>query len=318
MIIIKSNKINKIILILSVLVISVTAISFVSSCVNTGGSNSDAVASEDSFSKSEIIEEISSVSSLSPEPESVVESGRNFDANVSGIPVVLYHHILTQDEKNKSAYKNNEITTALEEFDSQMKILFENGYKTITSDTLLKYINGEIRVPKKSILITFDDGYKSTTHHAAPVLRKYGFTAINFMFTQDIDIAPTQEFIFNSPVWQYINREEMNANSDVYEYACHMNDPEVHNNIKTSSMTIIEDDIKKSLQTMPTELFAYPLGFYNNNFINVLKQNNFKMSFTTERGYAKTGVNPYLIPRFTILHNTSDNVFLRLIETGVR
>lgn len=85
--------------------------------------------------------------------------------------VLLYHHVDPHDA----------ITP--EVFDWQMEYLQRHKYHVISLSELLQSIKGMRKIPKKSIVITFDDGFLNTWVYAYPILKKHGFKATLFMVT---------------------------------------------------------------------------------------------------------------------------------------
>jgi peptidoglycan/xylan/chitin deacetylase (PgdA/CDA1 family) len=85
--------------------------------------------------------------------------------------VLLYHHVDPND-----AIKP-------EVFDWQMKYLQQHGYSVISLGELVQGMKGEWDLPRKSIVITFDDGFLNTWVYAYPILKKYRFKATLFMIT---------------------------------------------------------------------------------------------------------------------------------------
>lgn len=94
--------------------------------------------------------------------------------NAAGIPVLVYHGIVkTPDRFNMTA----------DQFFDQMSALKQAGYKTITPDQFIAFIKNGEPVPKKSFLLTFDDGRKDSYYGADPILRFFGFQAVMFVAT---------------------------------------------------------------------------------------------------------------------------------------
>ena len=100
-----------------------------------------------------------------------------------GIPILMYHHILTPTEKANSPFANANTTVTTIEFNGQMQYLKDQGYTTISLLDLESYLNKSKNLPGKSIVITFDDGLISTREYAYPVLKKHGFVAEQFIIT---------------------------------------------------------------------------------------------------------------------------------------
>ena len=95
------------------------------------------------------------------------------------IPILAYHSI---------AYvKGNSIHLPVDKFNEQMKYLKDNGYHTITLADLYKYRMRQVIIPEKSVILTFDDGYKNNYTAMFPVLKKYNFKATIFVITSHID-----------------------------------------------------------------------------------------------------------------------------------
>ena len=71
-------------------------------------------------------------------------------------------------------------------FKQQISWLSQKGYKSISLKQLGSFIQGRNTLPKKPVIITFDDGYQSVWDNAKPVLEQAGFTATVFLVPQAI------------------------------------------------------------------------------------------------------------------------------------
>ncbi len=93
------------------------------------------------------------------------------------IPVLMYHHLAPAETYQGTGNYANGAIVSIENFEAQMRYLYENGYQSIfTSELLEHFISGE-SLPDKTVCITFDDGYESNYFYALPILEKYGFCA---------------------------------------------------------------------------------------------------------------------------------------------
>jgi peptidoglycan/xylan/chitin deacetylase (PgdA/CDA1 family) len=68
-----------------------------------------------------------------------------------------------------------------EAFDEQLAELKRRNYQSITLEQWIAYKEKRGGLPRRPIIITFDDGYRSTYHTAWPILRRYGFSATVFL-----------------------------------------------------------------------------------------------------------------------------------------
>ncbi|MBZ0268627.1 polysaccharide deacetylase family protein [bacterium] len=112
-----------------------------------------------------------------------------------GIPVLCYHYfrpgvtparfvrVLGAVLLNMPSVPANDFwTNTVPEFERQMRWLHDNGYRTITMDELVDWMDGGPH-PGKAVVLTFDDGDRSVLDHAVPVLRRYGFQGTLFLLT---------------------------------------------------------------------------------------------------------------------------------------
>jgi peptidoglycan/xylan/chitin deacetylase (PgdA/CDA1 family) len=89
-------------------------------------------------------------------------------------------------------------------FEDQMATLKRKGYVTITLKELYEYVTGRTRLPRKAIVITFDDGYLDNWVFAFPTLKRHGMKGTVFVSTDFIDrrdeIRPNLEDVWKGRV----------------------------------------------------------------------------------------------------------------------
>lgn len=88
------------------------------------------------------------------------------------IPILLYHH-LNEEGDDGSAI-------SVDGFRQQMELLKTEGYHPISFEALMDFAENGAALPKKPVIITFDDGYYSNYQYAFPILKEYGFPATIF------------------------------------------------------------------------------------------------------------------------------------------
>ncbi|HSN47464.1 MAG TPA: polysaccharide deacetylase family protein, partial [Flavobacterium sp.] len=101
------------------------------------------------------------------------------------VPVLCYHrirNILPSDGKNMKSYS---VTPA--NFAQQMKALHDNGFQTILPGQLYEYMVNNRSLPKKPVMITFDDTREEHYRLGATEMRKYGFKGVFFIMTISIN-----------------------------------------------------------------------------------------------------------------------------------
>ena len=126
--------------------------------------------------------------------ERIVQSGIDFISRVvypmarlwgkSKVRILLYHRVCNLPSTEDSMHYLN-VPPAT--FDQHMAFLSQNGFNVITLEQFLDYEDKNKRLPSKTVIITFDDGYRDNYLNAFPILQKYNFRATFFIVTDYID-----------------------------------------------------------------------------------------------------------------------------------
>jgi peptidoglycan/xylan/chitin deacetylase (PgdA/CDA1 family) len=91
------------------------------------------------------------------------------------VPVLTYHDIGPQAK--------GRLVIGAKSFAEQMRYLKDNRYRVITLAELFEFLQLKRQLPRRAVVLTFDDGYRSFLTHAYPVLKEFGFTATLFVYT---------------------------------------------------------------------------------------------------------------------------------------
>jgi peptidoglycan/xylan/chitin deacetylase (PgdA/CDA1 family) len=94
------------------------------------------------------------------------------------VPILMYHEVSPRPDPRFRRY-----TVTVRQFTRQMRLLAALGYHAIDMDALVRARLGQGSLPKRSVLITFDDGFQGCVEHAVPVLRRHQFTAVFYLVT---------------------------------------------------------------------------------------------------------------------------------------
>ncbi|WP_172369633.1 polysaccharide deacetylase family protein [Sporosarcina jiandibaonis] len=247
------------------------------------------------------------------------------EKQAASVPVLTYHRILKESTISKQHYIDGEINPMIvtkEELEKHLKYLKENDFVTLTLAELYLFLLGEIDIPDKSVLLTFDDGYKDNFVEAYPLLKKYDFTAVNFVITGKVTkrVQP-----FKPKEVQYFSIKELSNACDVFDYQSHTyNYHRRENSVQNIEVSYLNSrtddevtkDIQKSIHNLNGEnlAFAYPYGEYSPSTIKIVKDLGFKMAFTTEDRAASPDDHLYELPRFNILAATSFETFMEYVS----
>ena len=94
----------------------------------------------------------------------------------TSVPILLYHEVSPRPHPALRRY-----TVTVREFSRQMRWLAAFGYRPIDLDTLVRARMDQGSLPRRPVVITFDDGLQGCADHALPVLRAHGFTAVFYL-----------------------------------------------------------------------------------------------------------------------------------------
>lgn len=226
------------------------------------------------------------------------------------VPVLMYHHILPQEEI-KGLFADNNIVVSLEQFQSDMQTLKNNGYQTISLRQLNDFVRNGAEVPPKSVVVTFDDGYLSNKIYAMPVLQKLNYTAAIFTLTGWMEEKPQP---FDSEKLQYLSWEEIRQMGHTFQFASHTDN--LHSlswngtgKLLTESSLAKTEDLRRSLRKLHgTTYFSYPYGHYSEEVQQILEQQGIELAFTVNPVSVCAGDNPLELGRWDMYQYTIEEV----------
>jgi peptidoglycan/xylan/chitin deacetylase (PgdA/CDA1 family) len=99
------------------------------------------------------------------------------EGNPHRIKVLMYHRVVNAVN---ISYAYPTVCISTQEFHNQMSMLERWGFTTITFQDYNLFLKGEINLPKKPIILTFDDAYLDFHENAFPILDEFGMRAVIF------------------------------------------------------------------------------------------------------------------------------------------
>jgi peptidoglycan/xylan/chitin deacetylase (PgdA/CDA1 family) len=127
------------------------------------------------------------VTALAIAPRQATATGKHWDGvpRTTHVPILMYHYIDTPPA-DADRYLLD-LTVTRKNFEQQVKWLKDQGYQSVTPDDLISALWEGKALPKKPVMLTFDDGYANAWYNAFPVLRKAGFSGTFFVVTDWLD-----------------------------------------------------------------------------------------------------------------------------------
>jgi len=235
----------------------------------------------------------------------------------NGVPVIIYHEIV--DSAREKPLGKTVITLA--KFEEQMRYLAEHGFTTLSMRELADYMQGRKEVPEKSVVITFDDGWRSQLK-AFAILEHYGMKASFYVITGE----GYGDVYFSA---EDLKKIDANPNWEVESHTMtHPWDP--HSNLLTwlkgRPKGKTKEDVRRELVDSKARLeqllgrkitmLAWPCGRYNKTLIRMAQDAGYDVLLTTFQRPNCKGADILKICRFFISGNYSLDVFKAIVEKG--
>lgn len=211
------------------------------------------------------------------------------------VPILCYHGVLDNPWGISSLF------VRVNEFETQMKYLSENGYTPLFASEISAAKNYE-----KPVIITFDDGYLDVYTNAFPILKKYNMKANVYMISGWI----------NGDVYMSTDMTKEMSASSLIEIGSHTVD---HKSLAYLTNEQIEQELKQSKEDLENMLntkikvLAYPKGSYDNRVINSAKK-YYDYALSTNNGMENPEyLNKYTLNRIYVYRGTNLTEFKKLL-----
>lgn len=205
------------------------------------------------------------------------------------VPVLSYHNFSPDRSTNR-------MTVTRTAFEGQMKLLKDGGYRVISLNQFVDFLNFKTQIPRKSVVITIDDGWRSAYEIAMPILKRYGYPATLFVYTGLI-VGSSKTLS-----WDLV-REMAESGIDIQGHTIThrvLTSPNPKESFK-EYVGAVDREIVESARIIKARVgkdihyLAYPDGETNHLVISLLKKDGYQGAFTVKRGG-----NPFFIHNYRI------------------
>lgn len=209
------------------------------------------------------------------------------------VPILMYHYVRNVDPaKDPLGFS---LSVSEDQFEYQMLAFLRSGYNFITPT---QFLNGEIN--NRSIMLTFDDGYKDFYENAFPILKRYRIKATVFVVSDFME-NPGQEYMTAQQIKEIQKFGiEIGSHSVSHPNLTNANSEELEKQLRFSKQKIEE------LVGQQVISFAYPSGQYNDQVVAATKDAGYKFAVTTDNGLGSLRDNLFTQKRIRI--SGSDNL----------
>ena len=220
-----------------------------------------------------------------------------------GVWVLCYHRITDKPAR----YTNLQPA----EFEKQMEYLHKHNFNIVPLKTIVDAMQYGTELPKNTVALTFDDGYKDNYTVAYPLLKKYSFPATLFIYPNYISNGGA------ALTWEDLKKMAVDPLISIQSHTY------THSDLGKVSRRAGADaklkheliDSKNTLEQklgIKTDTLAYPYGVFNPKVLQQTKAAGYRSAFTIgTRPIPFVGEKPtdmWTVPR--IMVNRGDSLVL--------
>jgi len=221
------------------------------------------------------------------------------------VPVLCYHHF---DEDCHSS-----LCTPISLFEEHMRYLKEEGYRVIPMRELLGFVNYENALPQRAVVLTIDDGYRSAYDIAYPILKKHGFTATLFIYTDFVESSASAltwdhlramkegGFEVGSHTLSHCDLTKRREGEDMDAYLAR-----IVRELRISKQ-IIDEQLNQD-----TMYLAFPYGEQNQRVLKLCEEVGYKLGFSVRKGGNPFFSDPLTLRRNQVLRKDMQSFTSRL------
>lgn len=210
------------------------------------------------------------------------------------IPVLCYHQNFDAPAGEFAGY--NVPPDALE---AQLAFLKTNGYASVSLAEFQRALTGDRRgLPERPVLLTFDDGLLSNYTVVRPLLQRYGFRAVLFLYPAVLH-GRSKHYMNEDQVRELLRSGlvELGAHGVYHDYLPRLKDGELERRL-TSSKEILERKFGVRISA-----FAYPFGVYDRRVMAAVRRAGFSTAFTINTGVVEAGDDPLALNRYMVVRS---------------
>jgi len=206
-------------------------------------------------------------------------------------------------------------------FREQLDSLRRAGYRYICADELLAYLEGRGRLPRRALLLTFDDCYLDLLEDVLPELLRRGIPAVAFAISGqlggdnhwDQQLGGTALRLLDTGGLAALAHAgvEIGAHSRSHRRLTQVGGADLPGETAGAA-----EDLRRAGLPAP-RLFAYPFGDRSAQVQEAVACAGYRAAFTVSPGRVHRGSDPFAIPRVDIRrHHRGWRLRLRVALAG--
>ncbi|GBF35523.1 polysaccharide deacetylase [Desulfocucumis palustris] len=226
------------------------------------------------------------------------------------VPVLMYHKV--NPDPFVGGYG---LRVTPRSFDRQLRFLKKKGFHSISLVDLAEYFKRGRPLPKKPVVITFDDGYLDNYTYAFPILKKYGMTATVFVVADtigginDFDYRAGRQPLNHMAGWKELREMSSGGITIGSHTLSHPHLAEVDPDRARKEIARSKIKLEKGLGKK-VDVFCYPYGNYNQRVVDMVRESGYLAAVTTKQGLARESDGIYTLRRIRVRGDYTQGRFI--------
>jgi peptidoglycan/xylan/chitin deacetylase (PgdA/CDA1 family) len=218
------------------------------------------------------------------------------------VPILCYHNIGPQ--------ARGRLLMSASAFEEQMRYLRREGYRVITLRQFLDFASLKRQLPRKTVVLTFDDGWKSFKEYAHPILKELDFPATLFIYTDFIGTRTSLSWAELKELAQ--EGFDIQAHSKTHEDMRRKpTESEEEYSRRMQSELVQPLSIFQQRVGQPARILAYPYGSHDEGVLKRVREAGYIAAFDVRRQGNAAFTPPLTIHRAQIYSEMSLDDFIR-------
>jgi peptidoglycan/xylan/chitin deacetylase (PgdA/CDA1 family) len=219
-------------------------------------------------------------------------------APLADVPILAYHVIADP----QPGAPNPGLYVSPATFRAQIGWLALHGYHGVTLDALYRYWRtaGWLALPRRPIVLSFDDGYPQDVQVVLPALRARGWPAV--LNLQIGNLAPARVRQLLAAGW------EIDAHTVTHPDLTLVGAAQLRREVAGSRRWI------QAVFGAPANFFCYPYGRYNARVVSAVRRAGYVGAVTETPGDASPASGMYRLHRIEVLRGDGVRGLVRKLE----
>jgi peptidoglycan/xylan/chitin deacetylase (PgdA/CDA1 family) len=197
------------------------------------------------------------------------------------VPILMYHVLATPGP----AVPFRELYVSPSTFAAQVRALARAGYRAVTLERVFAAWHGRAKLPRRPIVLSFDDGYPPDLTVALPVLRARRWPGVLNLQVGNLEARKVRALL--AAGW------EVDAHTFTHPDLTHVGPARLWHEVHGSRVSI------HRTYGIPVDFFCYPDGRYDAAVLAAVRRAGYEGATTTRLGLARRS-HPYTLDRIRV------------------